>query len=136
MGAYYLSSVLIDLLLKKSEPWCVVFVSFLVEQKMLPLKEQQVQINMCFMEFLNTLPMRMSRQQSKIRNRKKVGYIHLNTLMEILSLLLGGKANKQVDEKREKGAAQILVPSRLIFAGRLIFNIFQDERIFFVFRRI
>ena len=55
--------------------------------------------------------------------------IDWNVWMEVCSL--GSKSSKQTDEKKEKGTAQILVPSRLIFAGKITRWILRKKRIFF-----
>jgi len=60
--------------------------------------------------------------------KRKKGLLFDNSNTIYQSIFIGFKLTKQNDEKKEKGAAQIIIPTNLIFAGRisylfrLIFN--------------
>ena len=53
-------------------------------------------------------------------------------------LLLGNKMTKQFDEKKEKGAAQIIIPNKLIFAGKRysLLEYFVIKKIYLGFKSI
>lgn len=57
---------------------------------------------------------------------------NINKTPENIKRKKSSKSNKQFDEKKEKGAAQIIVPSKLIFAGSIdnFLNYFKWRIIF------
>ncbi len=62
--------------------------------------------------------MKIRHKQWKMPNEKKVYYLII-PIRIYQPIFIGFKLTKQNDEKKEKGAAQIIIPTNLIFAGRI-----------------